>query len=199
MRQVESLLLILFLLAFSSCTKEDDTTYPNVVTEMADLLTDNAGRTTTLLLDNGTSYSITNPKSGLKANCIYRVLSGYIPIGTSAQLYNTQGAYILNDSTNTQKADPTKVLSVWHTSRYINMHLTPLTQGGTQHWGIITDSIVDGHYYLRLHHNQNGDPTSYTTDVYASLPIGEDTTIPADNAITLRIQTFDGIKTYNFN
>lgn len=183
------LLCALHFTLFTACSSEQDT-YPNVITEMADIHTDEAGNTTTMELDNGQAFGITNPTSGLKSSHTYRVLAGYVALGDKATLYSSQGAYILNDSTLTPQNDPTRVVSVWRTDRYINLHLAPLTQGGIQHWGIITDSIVGEHRYLYLHHNQNGDPTSYTTDVYASLPI------EGNDRITLRIKTFEGTRTF---
>lgn len=182
--------LCTLLSAFStSCSSEQDT-LPNIVTEMADIHTDETGKTKTLELDNGQIYDIANPSTGLKEEQTYRALVNFVHDESTATLYSSQGAYVLKDSTETPKTDPVKVISIWRTSRYINLHLAPLTQGGTQHWGFLTDSVVDGHQYLHLHHNQNGDPTSYTTDVYASMPI--EGNVP----ITLRIKTFDGEKTF---
>lgn len=178
----------LFIL-FTSCMS-DHTPIPIIVTEMADVHTDAEGKTAIIELDTGQKFDIINPSTGLQKDHIYRVLVSFIPYDNEAKLQSSQPAHLLCDSTATPKTDETKVLSVWRTPRYINLHLAPLTQGGTQHWGIITDSIVNGHRYIHLHHNQNGDPTSYTADVYASIPIN------GNEQITLRINTFDGEKTY---
>lgn len=174
---------------FTSCSEEHDA-YPNVITELADIHTDAEGKTVKLELDYGKIFDITNPMIVEQTEHTFRVLVSFIPQDDKATLYSSQGAYILSDSTETPKTDPTKVLSVWRTQRYINLHLAPLTQGGVQHWGIITDSIVGEHRYLHLHHNQNNDPTSYTTDVYASLPL------EGNERITLRAETFEGTKTF---
>lgn len=186
-----SALFALHFSLFTSCTEEHDP-YPNVITELADIHTDAAGKTVKLELDNGKIFDITNPLTVEQTEHTFRVLVGFVPQDNKATLYSSQGAYLLDDSTATPKTDPVKVLSVWRTERYINIHLAPLTQGGTQHWGIITDSIVGEHHYLHLHHNQNGDPTSYTTDVYASIPI--ERSIP----VTLRVNTFNGTANYEY-
>lgn len=190
-----SLLSVLFALHIAlvtSCSSDEDA-YPNIVAEMADIHIDQSGKTSQFELDNGKTFSITNPLSAEKMeNKTLRALVEYVPDSDNkATLYNCTMAHVLSDSTATPHTDPVKVLSVWRTDRYINLHLAPLTQGSAKHgWGIITDSIVDGHYYTTLHHNQNGDPTSYTTDVYASLPIERSV------AVTLRIKTVEGTKTF---
>lgn len=183
------LLCALHACLFTSCSQKQDT-YPSVITELADIHTDAEGKTVSLELDNGNTFDIANPLTTPQKEATFRVLVGYVQQGSKAHLYSSQGAYFLNDSTATPKTDPTKVLSVWRTKRYINLHLAPLTQGGVQYWGIITDSIVGGHKYLHLHHNQNEDPASYTMDTYASLPID------GDEQITLRVKTFEGTKTF---
>ncbi len=78
------------------------------------------------------------------------------------------------------------------------MYLSPLTQGGKQYWGFITDSIKGGHAWVSLHHNQNADPLSYTQPTYASLPVDSIKGIQAGDSITLRINTFNGTQTWNF-
>lgn len=183
-------LFTLHFLLYTSCSSEQEP-YPCIFTELADVHTDAEGKTVTLELDSGEKFNISNPSTGQKKEHTYRVLVSFIPNEQQVTLYSVKPAHLLCDSTATPKTDPVKVLSVWRTKRYVNLHLAPLSQGGTQHWGLITDSVINGHKYLHLHHNQNGDPTSYTTDAYASLPI------EGTSPITLRINTFDGEKTYD--
>ena len=195
-------------LFFTSCSDDEDKVYPSIVTEMADLYTNQAGSITRFVLDNGKEYKISNTQSGFHARSLYRVLCGFVPNGNEATLYQLQGAYILRDSTQlAQRKDPTNIVSVWRTARYVNLHLASKTQGGTQHWGYLTDSIVcspqaDGdtlvHAFLSLYHNQNADPASYTDDVYASIPL--DSIKPLKDKgetgkITLSVNTFAGTKT----
>lgn len=162
--------------------------YPSIVTEMVDCPTDASGQMTAIVLDDNTNLAITNPPTGLKPNVIYRVLAGYTLTDGKATLYQLKSAALLHDSTTVALTDPIKVVSLWRTPKYLNLHLLPKTQGGSQTWGFITDSIVGKRAYLRLHHRQGSDPTAYSTDVYASLYLQE---IAADS-ITLRINTFSG-------
>ena len=178
-----------FFITLSSCSDDkDDAPYPSIVTDMVDCPTDDEGKMKEIVLDDDTHLTLTNPQSGLKENVIYRCLAGYTLSGTSATLYQLKGATLLYDSTRKARTDPTNVVSLWRTPRYLNLHLLPKTQGGRQYWGFITDSIVNRHAYLRLHPVQGDDPTAYSTDVYASLYLKD---IAADT-LTLRIQTFAG-------
>lgn len=191
--RLSSLILSLaFLVPLTSCSDdEDDAPYPAIVTEMADCPTDAQGKMTQIVLDDDTRLALTNPQTGLKASVTYRALAGFTrQSGNLATLYSLRAAVLLRDSTAVAQSDPTHVVSLWQTSRYINLHLRPMThaQAEGHTWGYVVDSIVGGHAYLRLHHRQGPDPTSYSTDVYASIPLGG---IEADR-YTLTIQTFQG-------
>ncbi len=199
-----SLCTMLASLFASSCS-HDDEVYPSIISEMADLYTDAQGTTTKIVLDNNRTYNIENPQKGYTKNALYRVLCGFVPNGTDATLYQLTGVGILRDSSSIARRDPVDLLSVWRTSRYINMHLKAKTQGGRQYWGFITDSIVtkteaDGteviHAYVSLHHNQNGDPASYSDDVFLSLPLDSLKDINQQSPITFRIQQTSGTKKY---
>ena len=195
-------ILLIFTLAFltavvSSCSKEDDT-YPSIITEMSDLHTNAEGVGETFTTDAGVTYTITNAPVDLAPNALYRILCGYVPSGNNATLYQAQSVYYLRDSTEIAKTDPTDVKSAWRAGKYINMYLSPLTQGGTQYWGFITDSIKHGHAWVSLYHNQNNDPLSYTQPTYASIPVDSIKDIQEGDIITLCINTFNGPRTWDF-
>ena len=187
-----SLLFLSTPLLLSSCHDDDDAPYPPIVTELADCPTDAQGTMSSIVLDDDTRLTLSNPKTGLKRSVTYRALVGYT-LGNDgyATLYSAKPATLLKDSTDVGISDPTNIVSLWRTSRYINLHLLPKTQGQAAHaWGFITDSITDRHAYLRLHHRQGQDPTSYSTDQYASLPLD---LVDADR-FTIRIETFQGLR-----
>ena len=195
-----SLLILLFatLTAFVACKNSEEENYPSIITEMADLYTNDKGVWEKFTTDAGVTYTITNAKGDLQPNALYRILCGYVPSGNSASIYQAQSAYYLCDSTKIAKTDPTGVKSAWRAGRYINMYLSPLTQGGRQYWGFITDSIKGGHAWLSLYHNQNADPLSYTQPTYASLPVDSIKGIQEGDIITLCINTFNGPQTWDF-
>ena len=188
-------LTLLFLLFFclSSCHDDNEDVFPSLITELADCPTDDEGTMQTIILDDDRQLPVTNPQTGLRPNVTYRALAGYtLESDGQATLYSLVGAVLLCDSSAVAVEDPTGVASIWRTRRYINLHLLPKTQGGQHTWGYAVDSICPGHAYLRLHHCQGEDPTAYSTDVYASLPLS---LVDADT-ITLRIQTFNGTKSW---
>ena len=183
------------VLAITACSESDDFTYPSIVTEMADCASDAQGTIRRITLDDGRTYTLTNPLAGYAQNAVYRAMCDYTlePSG-SATLYQTMGAYVLRDSADAPLHHPTNAESAWITPRYINLHLRPKTYGGRQYWGYVTDSIEGGTAYLSIHHNQCGDPLAYSTTVYASIPLDS---IPT-GSIHLSIHTFDGVKTWTF-
>lgn len=181
--------LLLFVLLSCSDDKEDGP-YPSIVSEMADCPTNSEGTMMKIVLDNDTELPLSNPQTGLKPNVTYRALAGFALDNGKVRLYSLKSATLLRDSTSVAQCDPVNVTSIWRTRRYINLHLLPKTQGGEQSWGFITDSIVGNRAYLRLHHRQGTDPTSYSTDVYASLPLK----LLEANQFTIRINTFSGTK-----
>ena len=185
-----SLLFLLTPFLLSSCSDDKEEAYPSIVTELADGITNTEGKMTRLVLDDNTELTLTNPLTGLKPSTVYRCLAGFTRAEEEATLRTLTGAYLLRDSTAKAISDPVSVVSLWRTQRYINLHLRPKTQGGKQTWGFIVESIEGRHAYLRLHHRQGTDPTAYSTDIYASLPLD---LVDADE-ITIRIVTFDGTK-----
>lgn len=168
--------------------------YPSIITEFASLHANQNGVADTLTLDNGRQYLIANQIAQLKPEANYRVVCGFVPQGQQATLYSLASAYYLRDSTLIAQQDPINVFSTWRSGKYINMHLQPRTQGGEQHWGFCIDSLTEHHAHLSLHHRQNGDPTSYSADVYASIPLDSITGATAGDTITLSINTFKGRK-----
>ncbi len=194
--------LLLFAVCLASCSSgggDSSDAYPNVVTEFATIRTDDAGTMVEFTTDDERTYSIANPQEGYTKDTLYRAVCGFVADGQRATLYHATGAYLLRDSTElAYEPDPIKVTSVWQSGRYINMHLSPLTQGGRQYWGYRIDNVKGRTTHISLHHRQNGDPLSYTTTVYASLHVDNLTTIPAGDSLALHIKTFNGEQVWAF-
>jgi len=181
------------------CSSEDDGgPYPNIITEFANMMTDKSGNMVSFTTDDGKTYQISNQLRDYEPQALYRVVCGFVPQDNQAKVYQLFGAYLLRDSIDCAQHDPTGITSLWRRGHYINLHLSPLTQGGTQYWGFITDSIRPQHAFLSLHHRQAGDPLSFSKTVYASIPLDSIAGYDATDTITLIIQTFDGPKKYDF-
>lgn len=193
---------ILFLLTVLLCChacKEEQETYPSIITEMTDAYVNDQGVMYQICTDQGKTFTLTNPQKGFNPNSMYRTLSGFVPQGeASATLYQLQGVYLLRDSSSVGEKNPTGVQSAWRAGKYINLHLTPKTQGGTQYWGFVVDSVSQGHVRISLHHSQNGDAPSYSKDVYASIPVDSIPAATEGDTITMTVATFSGEKTWTF-
>lgn len=197
-------------LAMVACSDDEDnvTPYPSVVTEMADLPTNESGVIERILTDGGEEFYLTNPRSGYRAKAVYRGLCGYVKAGSNgsrrlARLASLHTVLLLRDSTATERrADPTRVVSAWRGGEYINLMLTPQTQGGMQYWGYRQDSLRERngmkHLYLSLHHGQNNDPTSYSETLYASLWLKPLTEVAPGDSLWLTVETTEGPKTWRF-
>lgn len=185
--------IFFFLFFFASCG-EDEEPYPSILTELADVETDENGVLRRFTTDEGKSMSIANYLDGYQPRAVYRCVCGYVVEDGEALLYQLSGVHILRDSTECAVQDPVALVSVWRAGHYVNMQLSPKTQGGSQYWGFSTDSLMGKTAFLSLHHRQNGDPLAYSTTVYASLPVDS---IRCDS-ISLSIRTFGGIKTFRF-
>lgn len=191
----------LLLLCLFSCKGGDDTSdfYPNIITEFAMIRTDDAGTMVELTTDDERTYTITNPRSGYDKSVNYRAVCGFVPDGQTCMLYQATGAYLLRDSTElAYDPDAVSVVSVWQSGKYINMQLSPLTQGGKQYWGYRYESVSGRTTHFSLHHRQNADPLSYTQTVYASLPIDKLEMVPAGDSIAFHIKTFKGDRVWEF-
>lgn len=185
------------LLALLLISCHEDEAYPSLISEFADLQSSKEGISQSFMLDDGTEYGIANPVEKLKPNATYRMMVTYaLGEDRKAWLYGLEGVYYLRDSSEVAKSDPTGVLSAWRAGKYINLHLRPTGQEGIHHWGFCMDSLTSYHAHLSLHHDQNGDPVSYSSDVYASLPVDSIKGISEGDTITLSIKTFKGIKTW---
>ena len=199
MKKVFLLLLIACLASCKDDGEDSSDFYPNIITEFAMIRTDDAGTMIELTTDDERTYTLSNPQSGYDKNVKYRAVCGFVPDGQIATLYHATGAYLLRDSTKlAYEPDALGVVSVWSSGHFINMQLSPLTQGGTQYWGYRLDSIRGRMTHLSLHHRQNGDPLSYTQTIYASLPIDSLKIVPKGDSIALHFKTFNGDRVWKF-
>lgn len=182
---------LLSALCLVACNKDEEP-YPSVITEFVDLKSDAQGRLASILTDEDLGFTIATPITGYHPNARYRGVCGFVPVGNVAFVKSLEPVEYLRDSSDVVCHDPIAVYSVWATRRYINMQLRPMTQGGEQTWGFAVDSIVGETAFLSLHHNQQGDPLAYSTNVYASLSLDS----VAQSDIRMTIHTFKGPKTW---
>lgn len=211
-RAVAHTVLGLCALLCAACGRDDDdgTPYPSLVTEFVELQTDGSGQGTRFTTDGGAGYAVNTPLQGLHPDAFYRIVCGYEVTGEMrdglplARVYTVDNVVLLQavDEPSADD-DPTGIVAVWCGGAYLNLQLSPKTQGGTQLWGYRTDSVTPGPdgrrtVHLSLYHRQPDDPYSYSTTVYASLPLIQTADLQEGDSLTFTGLTFDGRKTWRF-
>ncbi|MBP5770632.1 MAG: hypothetical protein J6W75_04645 [Bacteroidaceae bacterium] len=202
----ESILFLLVPILFYACSSDEDSKpYPPLVTELAMAQADDQGQMASFFTDSGKSYLVSNEIKGMDANALMRCLIGFVEEEKGhAKVYTAQVVPVLSDATNTKtkKRDPTGVASVWLGGGFVNLHLTPKTQGGKQAWGFLRDTLTQNilggrTYYISLYHDLRDDAPAFTTDLYASISLDSIASPCSSNdSICLIIPTFEGVATW---
>lgn len=190
-------MMLVVALCLTACDKEEDYVYPSVLTDFANLTTNEQKLVKTMKVDNGHRYQVTNESLATQfANATVRCMVTYLPVDeNNATIYKAQYVNVLHDSTEVVCHDPVNAISAWVGGGCLNLHLTPMTHGKTPHmWGYAVDSIIDKHGYLSLHHRQCDIPTSYSEDAYASIQLSQVEPLKDCDEVTISIHTFQGIK-----
>lgn len=156
---------------FTACQKQEDS-YPDIITEMADVSTDTQGNLAVMITDGQDKLHILNPKKTPYPNTVFRLLCGYVKEQQGARLYTTEAVHVLKDSSIVlQEKEPLNIISVWKSSRYLNFHLSYPYHNQVHRFCYSTDSIVGETTYLQLHQLYTDDQQSYTGHAYASIPL----------------------------
>ncbi|MBR5804471.1 MAG: hypothetical protein IKY31_09080 [Bacteroidaceae bacterium] len=178
--------LLYISVGFTSCSQEDEGyTYPSLLSEFADVCTDEFGVFTHLLTDSGERLCIAN-SAEIKANSvtpdtIYRTLSRYELVDGGAKLYSLQAipapeALPHDAFPEGVKADAVEMQSIWRGGDYLNMILLVKAQDGKHSFHFVEDSITLSStgvttLYLRLYHDAGNDVQAYTQKAYLSVPL----------------------------
>ena len=206
MKRLQFLLMIL-VAGLVSCSNDDDTSYPSLITEMAMAYANGQGLLSHFVTDSGRDCRVSNEIKGLDANETVRALISYVPENDSqAKVYSAQVIPVLPDATDKEPVahDPLGVESVWLGGGFINLHLLPKSQGQKQQWAFLRDStctnVLGGqNHHLSLYHLQGKDPMAYSRDVYLCVAIDSvASTWTAADSITFVVHSFNGPKTWNF-
>lgn len=202
------LLLLYVSTLLTACNEdsdnEDNPPYPSLITEFVDIPTDEYGCAHTIVNDDHTIFQLSNPIDGLQVSATYRAVCGYEITDWDKRiitLYTIEAVDILK-AKDTPKCDAVKVTAIWKGGDYLNMNLTPKTQGGKQEWGYHIDNITNKQgysiYYISLFHDQKDDLPSYSDTHYACVYLPHLTDIQPSDSVYLTITTPDGNKTWGF-
>ena len=182
--------ILLCLLAPSLLTacSDDDYVYPNVLTEMTDLVTDHTGTAAYLKNDEGIMWSI-QPRAGLDGltpDSVYRTVTMYAPVNDSessslkAIMYNTQSAISpipkAKDTFKEIHTDPVAIQSIWRSGSYLNLIALAMVKDRTHEYHFIDNGIThneDGTktLHLTLYHDRHNDVEGFSRKVYLSVPL----------------------------
>lgn len=183
------------MLSVGAC--KDDYSYPNVLTELADVQTDASGHLKTLTTDNGDIFTIGKCASTDKfvADTLYRMLTIFEPLEEQPKLLLVHTAHpvfselaqpIFNFKDGV-KTDPVDIQSIWRSGDYLNMILLVQTKDQRHEFHFVEKGIY--HYEeqdnsktiqsnkerqvleLTLYHDRNEDYEAFTTKYCFSVPL----------------------------
>ncbi len=199
-----SMLMMAGLLAACAGDDDEEYVYPSLLTEMAELHTDENGCGRMLLTDGGEMYAVNNVIEGLYPLVSYRVVCSYLPLlsdkgtYTSADIYRIKSVSMLLPDTLNIENESLKVVSVWTGGGYLNLCLELKTQNGRHYLTFREDSITETSsgklLNLTLVHNRGENLQYYTETVYASLRPGNYWSLQPGDSIALNILTDDGFR-----
>lgn len=210
--------ILYFLLAaslFWACSKEEEYTYPDVLTEFVCLKTNEEGKGAQLLTDNGKTWQIPEeqwPADDLTPDSTYRVVSKYVPHSETgeADVYTLQSVIAPLPKAESEfeeiHTDAVTIQSIWRSGNYLNMILQVMVKDQKHEFrfidqGIITNEDGTQTLSLLLYHNRNNDVEGFYRKAYLSVPLWhyQNQLTPGD-FITFRLNTYkEGMTTRTFN
>lgn len=199
-------LLFILALTFGSC--EDEHYMPAYTQDLAEMTTNVHGMAKMLIFDDGRKMKIVNQLGGLTPDSLYRIRALYVPTEDGVELRGAQlvvAPLTLRMDPLLVKTEPVELKAIWGSPRYVNMLLGVKSGGGSQMIGFIENGIVemaDGikKLSITLFHDQIDDPLYYTQDVYASCPIYPYAydLVSGRDSVEMIIHTFKGITRKSF-
>ena len=183
MKRFPTRYLIFFaVLVFTSCG-EEAYVYPDLITEMVCLKTDNQGFGTHFVTDEGHTWHLAkdNRPDSLTADSTYRVVSRYTPLSeTDAKAYSFYKTIStlpkLESEYGSIHTEPVSIQSIWRSGDYLNMVLQIMVKDQKHELSFIENGITtnaDGTQTLTLtlYHDRKGDVEGFNEKHYLSIPL----------------------------
>ena len=187
----------------TACSKDDDDYVPPYQIDMLEVSTDADGMLSWVKLDDGSIYDVSAqkkmseaPDTTLRCRGSYTLNHGKMtlygvaavfadkPVPASAFTVVING--VPHRGSEYLPRDPVKLVSMWKSGGYINLHLGVMTTGYGIHQYAFCEE-APGLYSL-VHLHPFSDASSYTEQVYMSMPIPEGVEEP-----TFILKTYDGV------
>lgn len=187
MRALRNLIYLLFLPVVITACSDDDYVYPDVLTEITSLKTDETGTIRYLITDDGEEWTVQSRTGldGLVADSIYRAITMYAPVNIESneqevKLYSTQLTIspipLPVEKFKEIKTDPVELQSIWRGGKYLNLIVVARVKDQAHAYHFIENGITqqaDGTQTLELtlYHDRNNDIEGFDRKVYLSIPL----------------------------
>jgi hypothetical protein len=203
------ILCVAFVVMGMVACSDDENDVPSYITDFLMVSVDANGKVTSVRLDDSTTYQIAAQQFSVDVkDTVLRCKATYThDTHKDFKLYGLSYVYserpypassfywVVNGEVYRDVSllprDPMKVISMWKSGGYLNMHLGLMTTDNGYHQYFFCEDSV-GHFSL-LHQRPANDGSSYTKDVYMSMPIPEGL-----DSLTFSVTTYDGIYTRTF-
>ena len=212
MKRFPTRYLIFFaVLVLTSCG-EEAYVYPDLITEMVCLKTDNQGFGTHFVTDEGHTWHLAkdNRPDSLTADSTYRVVSRYAPLNeTDAKVYSLYKTIStlpkLESAYESIHTDPVSIQSIWRSGDYLNMVLQIMVKDQKHELSFIENGITtnaDGTQTLTLtlYHDRKGDVEGFNEKHYLSIPLWHyQDILNKGDQIVLQLNTYkEGMTSRNY-
>ena len=212
MKRFPTRYLIFFaVLVFTSCG-EEAYVYPDLITEMVCLKTDNQGFGTHFVTDEGHTWHLAkdNRPDSLTEDSTYRVVSRYAPLSeTDAKAYSFYKTIStlpkLESEYGSIHTDPVSIQSIWRSGDYLNMVLQIMVKDQKHELSFIENGIItnaDGTQTLTLtlYHDRKGDIEGFNEKHYLSIPLWHyQDILNKGDQIVLQLNTYkEGMTSRNY-
>ena len=196
------------MVACSAGEDDGDEYIPPYITDLLEVATDAYGMLSVVTLDNGATYDVTEqqkvtnyPDTTFRCRAIYTLEKGKLKLSSVVTVFANKpvpaSAFslvkngVVYSGEEYIPRDPMKVISMWKSGGYINLHLGLMTTGRNVHQYAFCED-APGKYSL-VHLRPWGDAESYTEQVYMSMPIPKGV-----EELTFSVNTYDGVYTQTF-
>ena len=184
---IKAYCFFLAAILLSACG-EEKYVYPNLITEMACLKTNEEGFGTQIISDEGYVWHLRegNQPDSLTADSIYRVVCRYAPLTSKdastleATVYSFLSVIspipMAESNFETIHTDPVSIQSIWRSGDYLNLILNIKVKEKNSKLAFIENGIStndDGKQTLSLtlFHNRNNDIEGFDQKYYLSVPL----------------------------
>lgn len=190
-------LFFILLCMFSVGACKEDYSYPNVLTELAEVQTDEKGGLKELTTDRGETFTVAKYTSTITftADTLYRMLTVFEPIEANSNqllVYTAQPVFSelplpFEQVKDSMKTDPVDIQSIWRSGNYLNMILHVQTKEKPHEFHFVDQGICpynqkpEGNspqaeqkrqvLELTFYHDRKEDYEAFTSKYCFSIPL----------------------------